>query len=102
MARLTPDVLGFSLQSSLDTVQADLTHSASSFGGAVVQPELEAFSEVTLSISNCGQQTLALEVRLAICEDLGSGMRNLNAEEKFLWTGTLHYTVAHVSICTSP
>ena len=90
VTHLLPDLLQFELRSSLRESDSNfLSGSAAAVCGSVLQPYAEEFSEVTLSIKNCSERVVSLEVQISMYEDLGNGMLNKDVDEKFLWTGAM-------------
>ena len=91
IARLTPDVVHFNLESSLPSSFQGASESAGSLPCIVIKPKQEEFSNLTLSIRNSGEP-IQIEGKLQVYEDLGNGMHNSRAINKFLWNGALEFS----------
>lgn len=101
VAKLTPDALYFTFRSnllaSMDKNSEKSKSLAKNNGNLLIlQPSVEEFSTIFISIKNCSDSIISVNAKCIICEDLGNGMHNMDAHDKFLWTGALDFDVLEV------
>merc|ERR1712137_752116 len=92
VTKLTPDSLDFFFHSDLPTNESNEIL-ISGAPCVVLEPTQAQFSKLSVEIKNFSERVVNVSTKITVCEDLGSGMHNLDPEEKFIWTGALDFSV---------